>query len=169
MNIMSKMKILLPYRDSCDREITSSVVSGGGEQFCKLINKNFINVEVLKVPSKAEQSWSVKEKYDLQKKIVETAEDVNADIIISNFPSSIYNGKYITQSKIPVMIVMHNRFKMGSIFSRLKFVSLLFESIKIRINKKTELQFITLLCDRLIADDIFYYNLFIKLINKLSK
>ena len=79
---MSTMKILLPYRDSCDREITSSVVSGGGEQFCKLINKNFINVEVLKVPSKAEQSWSVKEKYDLQKKIVETAEDVNADIII---------------------------------------------------------------------------------------
>ena len=116
---MSTMKILLPYRDSCDREITSSVVSGGGEQFCKLINKNFINVEVLQVPSKAEQSWSVKEKYDLQKKIVKTAEDVNADIIISNFPSSIYNGKYITQSKIPVMIVMHNRFKMGSIFSRL--------------------------------------------------
>ena len=38
---MSTMKILLPYRDSCDREITSSVVSGGGEQFCKLINKNF--------------------------------------------------------------------------------------------------------------------------------
>ena len=58
---MSTIKILLPYRDSCDREITSSVVSGGGEQFCKLINKNFINVEVLQVPSKAEQSWSVKE------------------------------------------------------------------------------------------------------------
>ena len=48
---MSTMKILLPYRDSCDREITSSVVSGGGEQFCKLINNHF-DVEVVKVPSK---------------------------------------------------------------------------------------------------------------------
>ena len=44
---MSTMKILLLYRDSCDREITSSVVSGGGEQFCKLIDKNF-DVPLLK-------------------------------------------------------------------------------------------------------------------------
>ena len=115
---MSTMKILLLYRDSCDREITSSVVSGGGEQFCKLIDKNF-DVEVYQGLSKAEQSWSTREKSHIQKSIVKKAEEMEADIIVSNFPSSIYNGKHITESKIPVMIVMHNRFKMMSIFSRL--------------------------------------------------
>ena len=38
---MSTMKVLLLYRDSCDREITSSVVSGGGEQFCKHLYNTF--------------------------------------------------------------------------------------------------------------------------------
>ena len=113
------MKILLPYRDSCDRDITSSVVSGGGEQFCKLIYDNFDDVVIYIVPSKAENRWSIIEKYEVQEKIVKRAEDIGANIIISNFPSSIYNGKIIIKSKIPVMIVMHNRFKMRSIFSRL--------------------------------------------------
>ena len=112
------MKILLPYRDSCDREIDSPVVSGGGEQFCKLIYDNF-DVEVFETRSKAEDRWGIIEKYKVQEKIVKRAEDIGADIIISNFPSSIYNGKIIVESKIPVMIVMHNRFKMRSIFSRL--------------------------------------------------
>jgi len=116
------MKILLPYRDSCDRKITSSVVSGGGEQFCKLIYNNF-DVESYQgcypVPSKAEDRWSISEKYEVQEKIVKRAKDIGAKIIISNFPSAIYNGKIIVKSKIPVMIVMHNRFKMRSIFSRL--------------------------------------------------
>jgi len=112
------MKILLLYRDSCDRDITSSVVSGGGEQFCKLIYDNF-DVEIYQVPSKAEDRWSISEKYEVQEKIVKRAKDIGAKIIISNFPSAIYNGKIIVKSKIPVMIVMHNRFKMRSIFSRL--------------------------------------------------
>ena len=113
------MKILLLYRDACDREIDSPVVSGGGEQFCKLIYDNFDDVEIYQVPSKAEDRWSIIEKYEVQEKIVKRAEDIGAKIIISNFPSAIYNGKIIVKSKIPVMIVMHNRFKMRSIFSRL--------------------------------------------------
>lgn len=115
---MSTMKVLLLYRDSCDRDITSSVVSGGGEQFCKLIYNNF-NCEVEQVPSKAEKSWSLAEKNLVQKRMVKKAEDENFDIIISNFPSSIYNGRYIAESKVPVMYIMHNRFKMRSILSRL--------------------------------------------------
>ena len=55
------MKILLLYRDSCDRDITSPVVSGGGEQFCKHLYNNF-NTIVHQVASKAEKNWSISEK-----------------------------------------------------------------------------------------------------------
>jgi len=112
------MKILLLYRDSCDRDITSPVVSGGGEQFCKHLYNNF-NTIVHQVASKAEKNWSISEKALEQKNILKKAKDEKVDIIISNFPSSIYNGKHIANSKIPVMYVMHNRFKMRSILSRL--------------------------------------------------
>ena len=115
---MATMKVLLLYRDSCDREITSSVVSGGGEQFCKHLYNTFDCV-VVNAPSKAEKSWSMSEKYALQKSFVEKAKRENVDIIISNFPSSIYNGTHIAKSKIPIMYIMHNRFKMRSILSRL--------------------------------------------------
>ena len=74
---MSTMKILLLYRDSCDRDIKSSVVSGGGEQFCKLIYKNFDVVVSVKLFSKMTKSEFIRN-------------DIASDFFKTDYVGNIY-------------------------------------------------------------------------------
>ena len=116
---MSTMKILLLYREPFDRRITSDTVSGGGEMFCRSIYENFDDVTVRSIPFRAEECWSGKEKNQEQRDIINHAEDINADVICSNYPNAIYTGATIQKSHIPIMSILHSVYKMTSIIQRI--------------------------------------------------
>jgi glycosyltransferase involved in cell wall biosynthesis len=104
------MKILLPYQDPHDRPLTHSIVSGGTEMFFKLLNDNF-DVEVLQFESKntleKKGLYTSKDRQEQQRKIIQKAEECNADVIINNFAWSGFCGTIISESHIPVMNVEH--------------------------------------------------------------
>ena len=113
------MKILLLYREPFDRRITSDIVSGGGEMFCKSIYENFDDVTVHHIPYSADTHWNGKDKNNEQRDIIKRAEDINADIIISNYPNAIYTGTEISKSHIPIMSIIHSVYPMTSIIQRI--------------------------------------------------
>ena len=113
------MKILLLYREPFDRRITSNIVSGGGEMFCKLIYENFDDVIVHHIPFAADNEWNGSDKNQEQKDIINKAENEKVDIIISNYPNAIYTGAVIQKSHIPIMVIIHNVYPMTSIAQRI--------------------------------------------------
>jgi len=113
------MKILLLYREPFDRRISSDIVSGGGEMFCRSIYENFDDVTVRSIPFRAEECWSGKDKNQEQRDIINHAEDIHADVICSNYPNAIYTGAIIQKSHIPIMSILHSVYKMTSIIQRI--------------------------------------------------
>ena len=84
--------------------------------FCKSIYDNF-DTEIFQVPI---ENWkySLKEKRKVSKDIINRAEEIGADIIISNFAQAIYSGSEIIKSHIPIMIVEHCIYPMTSCITR---------------------------------------------------
>jgi len=114
------MKILLLYREPFDRTITSKVVSGGGEMFCRSIYENFKDdVIVRHIPYAADIEWSGSDKNQEQRNIINFAEDNKVDVIISNYPNAIYTGSLIQKSHIPIMFISHNVYPIPSIIQRM--------------------------------------------------
>ena len=113
------MKILLPYKIPHDRKIDdySLPVQGGGEMFCRSIYENF-DVEAYQIPFDV-VNFNSSEKKKIAKSIIEKAENVNADVIISNGSHAVDNGSEIQKSHIPVMSIIHEVFMFPSIISRL--------------------------------------------------
>ena len=110
------MRILLPFQDPYGRPLTHPVVSGGTEMFCKSIYDNFDTV-VHQVPYES-INYSMKDKKKISQGIINHAEDIGADIIISNFAQAIYCGSEIIKSHIPIMIVEHCVYPMASCITR---------------------------------------------------
>ena len=121
------MKILMIYKDSNkdkpffthDKKVDDKNISGGGEMFCKTIYKNFNDVDVYQIPPSYDHDLSIQEKQKVSKKIIDRANDINADVIISNFSHAIHNGKVMQKSNIPVMQIVHNFDLFPSMVSRL--------------------------------------------------
>ena len=113
------MKILLPYRIPHDRKIDdySVPVQGGGEMFYRSIYENF-DVETYQVPFDV-VNFDFQEKKKIAKSIIEKADEVGAEIIISNGSHAVDNGSDIAKSHIPVMSIVHEVFMFPSIISRL--------------------------------------------------
>ena len=110
------MKILLPFQDPYNRPLTHKIVSGGTEMFCKSIYDNF-DTTVHQVPYES-IDYSMKEKKAISQDIINHAEDIGADIIISNFAQAIYCGSEIIKSHIPIAIVEHSIYAMPSCITR---------------------------------------------------
>jgi hypothetical protein len=110
------MKILLPFQDPYNRPLTHKIVSGGTEMFCKSIYDNF-DTTVHQVPYES-IDYSMKEKKAISQDIINHAEDIGADIIISNFAQAIYCGSEIIKSHIPIMIAEHSVYAMPSCITR---------------------------------------------------
>ena len=110
------MKILLPFQDPYNHALTHPVVSGGTEQFCKSIYDNF-DTEVFQIPIES-IDYSIKEKNKIARNIINHAEEINADVIVSNFAQAIYCGSEIIKSHIPIMIVEHCIYPMASCVGR---------------------------------------------------
>lgn len=110
------MKILLPFTDPYNRAITHEVCSGGTEMFCKNINDNFDTI-VHQVPYES-INYPIIEKKKISRQIINHAEDINADVIISNFAQTIYSGKEIITSHIPIMMIDHIIYPMSSCITR---------------------------------------------------
>ena len=114
------MKILLLYKDPFDREIDDPIVSGGGEMFCRSIYENFKDdVIVRHIPYAADIEWSVSDKNQEQRNIINFAEDNKVDVIISNYPNAIYTGSKLRESHIPIMFISHNVYPIPSIIQRM--------------------------------------------------
>ena len=90
------MQILLPFQDPYNHALTHPVVSGGTEMFCKSIYDNFDTV-VHQVPYES-INYSMKDKKKISQGIINHAENIGADIIISNFAQAIYCGSEIIKS-----------------------------------------------------------------------
>ena len=73
--------------------------------FCKSIYDNF-DTEVYQVPIES-IDLSIKEKDKIARSIINRAEEIGADIIVSNFAQAIYSGKELIKSHIPIMIISH--------------------------------------------------------------
>ena len=102
------MKILLPFQDPYDHEITHPMCSGGIERFCKNICEVFDNTEVYQIPYKSTKKFSTSLKWETSRKIINKAEEVGADIIISNFPQTIFAGRELIKSpNIPILLIEH--------------------------------------------------------------
>ena len=117
------MKILLPYRIPHDRKIDdySVPVQGGGEMFYRSIYENF-DVETYQVPFDV-VNFDFQEKKKITKSIIEKADEVDAEIIISNGSHAVDNGSEIQKSHIPVMSIIHEVFAFPSIVSRLNHLT----------------------------------------------
>jgi len=113
------MKILLLYREPFDRKITSKIVAGGGEMFCRSIYENFDDVIVYYVPYAADNEWNIKRKNKEQRNIINFAEDNKVDVILSNYPNAIYNGSVLQKSHIPIMSIFHNVYAFTTIVNRM--------------------------------------------------
>ena len=110
------MKVLLPFQDPYDHPLDHPVVSGGTEMFCKCIKDNF-DTEVFQVPIENFE-WSIEQKIKVARDIINRAEEIGADVIISNFAQAIYSGSEIIKSHIPIMIVEHCIYPMTSCIGR---------------------------------------------------
>lgn len=110
------MKILLPFQDPYNHALTHPIVSGGTEMFCKSIYDNF-NTTVHQVPYES-IDYSMKDKKKISQDIINHAENIGADVIISNFAQAIYCGSEIIKSHIPIMIVEHCVYPMASCITR---------------------------------------------------
>tara|TARA_B100001063_G_C16754646_1_gene552384 strand:- start:152 stop:1192 length:1041 start_codon:yes stop_codon:yes gene_type:complete len=110
------MKILLPFQDPYNHALTHPIVSGGTEMFCKSIYDNF-NTTVYQVPYES-IDYSMKDKKKISQDIINHAENIGADVIISNFAQAIYCGSEIIKSHIPIMIVEHCVYPMASCITR---------------------------------------------------
>ena len=84
--------------------------------FCKSIYDNF-DTEVYQVPIES-VDLSVKEKDKIARNIINRAEEISADVIISNFAQAIYSGKELINSHIPIMIISHIIYPMATCISR---------------------------------------------------
>lgn len=100
------MKILLPFQCPYDNPLNHPMVSGGIEMFCKSIYDNF-DVVVHQVPFESTNNYSLKRKWQISREIINKAYNISADIIISNFPQTIFSGKEIIQSSIPILMIEH--------------------------------------------------------------
>jgi hypothetical protein len=100
------MKILLPFQDPYNRKLSCKTVSGGIERFCKAIKENYKTV-VHEVSYESTKEWTVLEKHETSEEIIQRAEDCSADIIISNFTQTIFSGKEIIKSPIPILLIEH--------------------------------------------------------------
>ena len=110
------MKILLPFQDPYNHALTHPIVSGGTEMFCKSIYDNF-NTTVHQVPYES-IDYSMKDKKKISQDIINHAENIGADVIISNFAQAIYCGSEIIKSHIPIMIDEHCVYPMASCITR---------------------------------------------------
>lgn len=110
------MKILLPFQDPYNHALTHPIVSGGTEMFCKSIYDNF-DTTVHQVPYES-IDYSMKDKKKISQDIINHAENIGADVIISNFAQAIYCGSEIIKSHIPIMIVEHCVYPMSSCITR---------------------------------------------------
>ena len=124
------MKILLPFQDPYNRPLEHPICSGGTEMFCKSIYDNFDTV-VHQVPYES-IDYSMKEKKKISQDIINHAENIGADVIISNFAQAIYCGAEIIKSHIPIAIFEH------SVDKAIK--SKLFKKIIIVINDKKQVK-----------------------------
>ena len=117
------MKILLPYRIPHNRKIDdySAPIQGGGEMFQRSIYENF-DVEPYQIPFDV-VNFDFNEKKKISKSIIEKADEVNADVIISNGSHAVDNGSEIQKSHIPVMSIIHEVFAFPSIVSRLNHLT----------------------------------------------
>ena len=75
-----------------DKKVDDKNISGGGEMFCKTIYKNFNDVDVYEIPPSHDHDLSIQEKQKVSQKIIDRANNINADIIISNFYVHFLNG-----------------------------------------------------------------------------
>ena len=105
------MKILLLWTDPFDRDIENPLTSGGMEKFCKLVYANF-DVFVYKIPESERKDLSHVEH------IINKAEDVNADVILSNHEQALFCGSKIQQGGYPLMMMAHNYYPMVSLLGR---------------------------------------------------
>jgi len=110
------VKILLPFQDPYNHALTHPIVSGGTEMFCKSIYDNF-NTTIHQVPYES-IDYSMKDKKKISQDIINHAENIGADVIISNFAQAIYCGSEIIKSHIPIMIVEHCVYPMASCITR---------------------------------------------------
>jgi len=110
------MKILLPFQDPYNRPLEYPICSGGTEMFCKSIYDNF-DTEVYQVPIES-IDLSIKEKDKIARSIINRAEEIGADIIVSNFAQAIYSGKELIKSHIPIMIISHIIYPMATCIGR---------------------------------------------------
>ena len=110
------MKIMLPFTDSYNHELTHPVVSGGTEMFCKCINDNFDTV-IHQIPFES-IDYKISEKKQLSREIINNAEQNGCDVIVSNFASAVFAGSEIITSHIPIMFIEHCIYPMPSCISR---------------------------------------------------
>ena len=107
------MKILLPFVDLYDNNINHPMITGGAELFCRHLNNHF-DVRVQQIPIGA-LKYSLRERDRISLDIIEEANEINADIIVSNFSGSIFSGAKLLESNIPIMIIEHCMYPMMSI------------------------------------------------------
>ena len=110
------MKILLPFVDLYDNNINHPMITGGAELFCRHLNNHF-DVTVQQIPIGA-LKYSIRERNRISLDIIEEANEINADIIVSNFSGSIFSGAKLLESNIPIMIIEHCMYPMRSIYGR---------------------------------------------------
>ena len=105
------MKILLPYYDNSLDKIDMTIflkdfASGGAEWFCKKLYNSYKNeIELFLLETEDVQSRSKKQ--EIIKKIKLKAEEVNADIMISNFSNGCITGASMMDIPIPIMYINH--------------------------------------------------------------
>jgi len=110
------MKILLPFVDLYDNDINHSMITGGAELFCRHLNNHF-DTQVYQIPIAA-LKYSIKERKRISRDIIDEANEIDADIIVSNFSGSIFSGVELVKSNIPIMILEHCMYPMLSILGR---------------------------------------------------
>ena len=100
------VRMLLLFEDQDDKSINDPMVGGGIEMFCRSIYENFDDVEVLQMPfERTGKKGATKEKARIKQSIINKAEDINADVILSNYTRAIF---YPIESPIPIMFVQHS-------------------------------------------------------------
>ena len=103
------MRIVLPYNTLFGGYDTNRVV-GGIEKFCHQINDTFNDVRLVYINNNDPVKYNTT-------KIKNYAKDVNADIIISNWPQASFSGAKMLDSEVPLMFINHGHIPIGSILN----------------------------------------------------